>query len=96
MTVLLALRNQAGDLLSKCDEKCYNGKGGSCVCCCGGRNHGVGFDQAVRNLKDFELAAQIPYLPYDHPRQTFLSVPMKFLRLKQLMFFQESCREPNS
>jgi len=87
MTAMLTLRRANGSLVSKCDEKCYNGHGPICKCCCGGRNHGVGYDAALRNLKDFELSAQIPYLPYDHERQTFLSIPASVTRLYQLLLF---------
>jgi len=87
MTALLLHRDAKGNILSKCDEKCYNGKGPTCVCCCGGRNHGVGIEAALRNLKDFELSAQVPYLPYDHERQTFLSIPAGVKRLRQPQLF---------
>jgi len=89
MTALLLHHRQDGTLISKCDEKCYNGKGPTCVCCCGGRNHGVGIDAALRNLKDFELSAQVPYLPYDHERQTFLSIPAPLTRVQQPTLFEE-------
>lgn len=36
----------------RCDARCYNAKGPICNCCCGGKNHGVGFEQAVRNMKE--------------------------------------------
>ena len=87
MSTLLLLRDATGKVLLKCDEKCYRGSGPRCDCCCGGRNHGVGRDQAVRNLKDFDLSAQIPYLPYDHPRQKFLSIPASVRKLVQPSFF---------
>jgi hypothetical protein len=87
MTTLLLQRDANGKVLSKCDEKCYNGKGPTCNCCCGGRNHGVGREQATRNLKHFDLSAQIPFLPFDHPRQRFLEVPASAKRLLQPTLF---------
>ena len=33
------------------DAACYNAAGRYCKCCCGGRNHGVGLDQAVENTQ---------------------------------------------
>jgi hypothetical protein len=33
----------------RCDETCYNAKGMNCACGCGGKNHGMGLEQALRN-----------------------------------------------
>ena len=87
MTTLLILRDSKGKFLSKCDEKCYNANLPKCDCACGGRNHGVGLNQALKNLKDFPLSAQIPYLPHDHDRQTFLHVPGGVSKLLQPTLF---------
>lgn len=31
----------------QCDARCYNGKGPTCACICGGINHGVGMGKAI-------------------------------------------------
>ncbi len=36
----------------KCDEKCYDAKRIKCTCICGGKNHGVGLRQALKNLQE--------------------------------------------
>jgi hypothetical protein len=35
-----------------CDARCYGAKGTDCHCVCGGENHGIGFDAALKNTKD--------------------------------------------
>ena len=32
-----------------CDERCYDAKGMTCSCICGGKNHGMGLKQALIN-----------------------------------------------
>lgn len=50
---------KSGGKKSQCDAKCYNAKNQKCVCCCGGKNHGVGFNKAFRNTLDqFEEMAK--------------------------------------
>ncbi|HUS49557.1 MAG TPA: hypothetical protein VMZ91_05295 [Candidatus Paceibacterota bacterium] len=39
-------------ILHRCDAKCYSAKGQDCHCCCGGLNHGIGFDAAMKNMKE--------------------------------------------
>jgi hypothetical protein len=72
MTTLLIVRDASGKTLRKCDELCYDARLPHCDCCCCGRNHGVGHDQAVKNLKDFDFAALLLYLPFHHVRQLYL------------------------
>ncbi len=36
----------------KCDEKCYDAKRIKCTCICGGKNHGKGLRQALKNLQE--------------------------------------------
>lgn len=36
----------------RCNARCYNARGPICICCCGGRNHGIGLDQAIQNMND--------------------------------------------
>ncbi len=33
----------------RCDAHCYDAKHRKCTCICGGKNHGVGFTQALIN-----------------------------------------------
>ncbi len=42
----------------RCDAHCYDAKHPKCTCICGGKNHGVGFTQAVINAADKELDIQ--------------------------------------
>lgn len=49
-TVLAAYLHR--NCIGRCDAKCYDAKGTTCRCACGGRNHGVGHDQALRNAKE--------------------------------------------
>lgn len=32
-----------------CSQSCYEATGKRCRCCCGGKNHGVGLNQAIKN-----------------------------------------------
>jgi hypothetical protein len=73
MTSLLSVYSADG-YLGSCNARCYNCKQpsdtrsktttGACVCVCGGANHGVGLNRAMRNiverhigLRDSDLAA---------------------------------------
>lgn len=38
----------------RCNANCYNAKHEVCVCVCGGRNHGVGHDKAVENVRQMQ------------------------------------------
>lgn len=49
---LLENRNKKGRLLGRCDERCYDAMSDKCNCICGGKNHGVGRVQAVKNIHD--------------------------------------------
>ena len=50
MTVMIV--KGTGDGQRRCDERCYNAKGKRCTCVCGGKNHGVGQEQANKNTKE--------------------------------------------
>jgi hypothetical protein len=41
----------------KCDEKCYNAKRIGCHCICGGHNHGLGLEHALKTAHDLQEAA---------------------------------------
>jgi len=49
MSILIEAHRSDGTLIGRCDHLCYNGHGPRCKCICGGRNHGVGKNQAIRN-----------------------------------------------
>jgi hypothetical protein len=36
----------------RCSALCYNAKGTACRCVCGGKNHGKGYERAVREQHD--------------------------------------------
>jgi len=36
----------------RCDAHCYGARGHHCTCICGGRNHGRGFETALRNTQE--------------------------------------------
>ncbi len=36
----------------RCDARCYNGEHDHCNCICGGKNHGVGYHQALAQLTE--------------------------------------------
>ena len=39
--------------MGQCDEDCYDSNADDCSCVCGGLNHGVGRDQAIKNTLIF-------------------------------------------
>ena len=45
------LRVTTSDGTRRCDARCYNAKRPNCDCICGGRNHGVGREQAHENMR---------------------------------------------
>ena len=61
--------NSSGES-GRCDAKCYDAKGGVCHCCCGGRNHGAGFDTAVDNTREY-AADMIRSWRDQHPEDQF-------------------------
>lgn len=54
MTTLLAVYNSDG-CVGRCDERCYDAKGDTCTCICGGKNHKAGKVQAERNTAEMVL-----------------------------------------
>lgn len=51
MASLLIVR-RGGDIVGHCDAICYDATHDECVCrACEGRNHGVGYEQAVINTR---------------------------------------------
>lgn len=52
MCTLMSTGNSSGKT-GRCDAKCYGASGGTCHCCCGGRNHGKGLNKAIDNIQDY-------------------------------------------
>lgn len=48
----------AGAVLGQCDKQCYSAKRKPCTCPCGGRNHRVGYAQALANTRRMEFGDQ--------------------------------------
>lgn len=51
MATLIAVYNSEG-CQGRCDARCYEATSSDCDCICGGRNHGVGLDQAADNTRE--------------------------------------------
>ena len=51
---LIAVYNSKGGCVGRCDSKCYNAKTETCVCICGGLNHGAGRKQALENTRELQ------------------------------------------
>ena len=51
MATLIAVYNSEG-CQGRCDARCYEAISSECDCICGGRNHGVGLDQAANNTRE--------------------------------------------
>lgn len=66
MMVALIVEKTSSGRIRTCNSRCYNAKGAVCVCCCGGKNHGVGFDKAIENTRETaekiaNTAFQLPF-----------------------------------
>jgi len=61
MTTLIEVRGGGGELLGRCDARCYNAQHPSCDCVCGGRNHGVGLERALENTRQMAEAMIAEY-----------------------------------
>lgn len=76
MSTLIAVYNSEG-CVGRCDAKCHDATSSGCHCICGGTNHGVGHDQAERNVRAYtdaklrEIEARGGYVP-DEFRQASL------------------------
>jgi len=49
---LIEVRGKGGELIGRCDARCYNAKEPHCECICGGRNHGVGLQKAIEQARE--------------------------------------------
>ena len=47
MMVALIVEKSSGGKTRVCNSRCYDAKYPECICCCGGRNHGIGLNHAV-------------------------------------------------
>lgn len=52
-------------------------KGGPCHCCCGGKNHGIGVEQAAKNISDY-CNEMITDWKKTHPEDHFILEPLLF------------------
>jgi hypothetical protein len=62
--------NSSGET-GRCDAKCYNANNSNCDCCCGGRNHGVGLKQAIKNTDEY-ANKMIKEWKETHPEDHFI------------------------
>jgi hypothetical protein len=69
MSTLMSTGNSSGET-GRCDAKCYGAKTKNCHCCCGGRNHGVGLNQAIQNTTDY-ANEMIEDWKKEHPDDSF-------------------------
>jgi len=63
-----------------CNEGCYDARNKRCLCCCGGRNHGVGLNQAIKNSAEIVKQTNTGTYP-ETLMQVRFEVPKKQLRL---------------
>lgn len=70
MSTLMSTGNSSGET-GRCDAKCYGASGGVCHCCCGGRNHGVGLNQAIENTDKMSVD-MIREWKLQHPDEHFI------------------------
>lgn len=77
--VILRAFNSAGET-GRCDSRCYDARNKRCRCCCGGRNHGVGLNQAIKNAIKMVKEANAGNCP-EALEQVIFETPCKQLRL---------------
>ena len=77
--VILEMRNSA-EVTGRCDSRCYDARTKHCRCCCGGRNHGVGLNKAIKNSAELVKEASAANYPEVLKQVTF-EVWQKQLRL---------------
>jgi len=52
MSTLLIALTPTGKLIGRCDQNCYDAIRPACNCICGGANHGIGLDNAIKNMTE--------------------------------------------
>lgn len=77
--IILRSTNSAGET-GTCDQSCYEARTKRCRCCCGGRNHGVGLNKAIKNAGEIVKEAAAGNCPEALEQVTF-EAPKKQLRL---------------
>ncbi len=50
--VLIEVRGGSGELIGRCDARCYDAREPHCECVCGGRNHGAGLERAIEQTRE--------------------------------------------
>lgn len=75
MVTILEAWSKDNQLMHRCDSRCHTAKGKRCKCICGGLNHGVGFDQAFRNLHEIGVEQRPGFKYIIRPRQRRLFTP---------------------
>jgi len=75
--IILKAFNSAGQT-GRCDSRCYDAKTKRCRCCCGGKNHGVGLNQAIKNAEEIVRAAAAGDCPERLEQWTFETPPKQF------------------
>ena len=58
MATLIRTASSSGET-GRCDARCYNAQTSGCHCCCGGKNHGAGFQQAFENTREMALGRML-------------------------------------
>ena len=66
MTTLITATDKHGRL-RRCDARCYNAKGTTCTCICGGLNHAMGFKKAI-HLTLHLMQLLLRRIKHDHPK----------------------------
>ena len=52
--ILLEEKDGDGNVLGRCDARCYDAAEPRCVCICGGKNHGLGVSKAILNAAEIK------------------------------------------
>lgn len=62
----------------RCDSRCYLAEGPVCTCCGGGRNHGVGLQQAMDNTHEYAQEI-VDRWNSEHPGERLAIAPVQGL-----------------
>jgi len=95
MATLMTFKSASGKA-DRCDARCYDAHENKCVCCCQGRNHGVGFVKAFKNtVEHFEaIVKEAENIKNPKLRITNIKQNKKFIRYfkeikSQLTLFEQ-------
>jgi len=61
VTTLIEVRGGDGELIGRCDARCYEATTPDCDCVCGGMNHGAGRSRAIENTRAYAEAMIAEY-----------------------------------